>query len=125
MSFQVVACTFHRWKDLSPMSEIENVYRARTAKSGQVMAQAKKYVPGGLTRYVGFHSPYPPVICRAQGAHVLDIDGNRYADLMYNGLSLIHGHAYQPVTDALSAQMTKGWAWLGTSEAQIAFAKAI
>ena len=107
------------------MSDIERAYRSKTRHSAHAMARAKQVVPGGLTRYVGFHMPYPPVMDRADGAYLYDLDGNRYADLMYNGLSLIHGHAYAPVVNALAAQTPKGWAWLGTSNAQIAFAEAI
>jgi glutamate-1-semialdehyde 2,1-aminomutase len=107
------------------LNSIEETYRARTAKSAALMARAAGSMPGGLTRNYGFHQPYPVVHARGAGAHLWDVDGNRYVDLNYNGLSLIHGHAYGPVTEALARAMPNGWAWLGTQQAQIEFAETL
>lgn len=93
--------------------------------SAALMRRAAESLPGGLTRHLGHHPPYPVVIERAEGVRLWDVDGNAYVDLNYNGLSLIHGHAFAPVREALSAVLPTGWAWLGTSRPQIAFAEAI
>ena len=37
-----------------------------------------------------------------------DLNGNRYVDPNYNDLSLIHGHAFPPVAEAL-VHKTEGW----------------
>jgi glutamate-1-semialdehyde 2,1-aminomutase len=63
------------------------------------------------------------VNARGQGAIVTDVDCNEYVDLVYNGLSLIHGHAYEPVVREIEAVLPNGWAWPGSSEPQIAFAQ--
>jgi glutamate-1-semialdehyde 2,1-aminomutase len=107
------------------LNSIEETYRARTVKSAALLRRAGKSLPGGLTRNYGFHHPYPVVHARGEGAHLWDVDGHRYVDLNYNGLSLIHGHAYRPVTEALTRAMPKGWAWLGTQQAQIEFAETL
>jgi glutamate-1-semialdehyde 2,1-aminomutase len=80
-------------------------------------------MPGGSTRTFGWHEPYPLVIERGEGPYLWDVDGNRYVDLVYNGLSLIHGHAYPPVVEALQAVLSRGSAWPGASTEQIAFAE--
>ena len=107
------------------LNSIEETYKARTAKSAALMRRAGQSLPGGLTRNYGFHQPYPVVHRRGKGPHLWDVDGNRYVDLNYNGLSLIHGHAYPPVSEALARAMPKGWAWLGTQQAQIEFAETL
>jgi glutamate-1-semialdehyde 2,1-aminomutase len=107
------------------LNSIEETYKARTAKSAALMRRAGASLPGGLTRNYGFHPPYPVVHVRGEGPYLWDVDGHRYVDLNYNGLSLIHGHAYGPVSEALGRAMPKGWAWLGTQQAQIEFAETL
>ena len=89
------------------------------------MERATAALPGGSTRSFGFWEPYPVVIDRADGSRLVDVDGNSYIDLIYNGLSLIHGHAFPPVRRAIHAAMTRGSAWPGSSVEQIAFAEAL
>lgn len=108
-----------------PVNGIEETYRAKTWKSAEWMERAGRSLPGGVTRNFGYHRPYPVVMDRGQGAFLWDVDGNRYIDLNYNGLSLIHGHAYPPVVAALTARLPEGWAWLGTSRYQIEYAETL
>ncbi len=107
------------------LNSIEETYRARTVKSAELIARAKQSLPGGVTRNFGFHLPYPVVHERGAGPYLWDVDGNRYVDLNYNGLSLIHGHAYPPVVEGLAKAAANGWAWLGTSRPQIEFAETL
>jgi glutamate-1-semialdehyde 2,1-aminomutase len=104
---------------------IETEFRKRTAKSADLMQRSGHSMPGGLTRGFGFHWPYPAVMARGEGCYLWDVDGNRYIDLVSNGLALIHGHAFRPVIEALAAQLPDSWAWLGTSLPQIEFAEAL
>jgi glutamate-1-semialdehyde 2,1-aminomutase len=106
-------------------STVEEIYLAKTRKSAELMKRAARSLPGGLTRNFGYHRPYPVVMDRGNGPFLWDVDGNRYVDLVYNGLSLIHGHAYQPVVDAVAQRLPEGWAWLGTSQPQIEFAEVL
>jgi glutamate-1-semialdehyde 2,1-aminomutase len=77
----------------------------------------------GLTRTLSWFAPYPIVFEQGSGATVRDVDGNEYIDLFSNGLSLMHGHAYGPIVDALTRAMPRGTAWPGASDAQIEFAE--
>lgn len=104
---------------------IEETYRARTPKSAELVKRARRSLPGGVTRGFGYYRPYQAVMERGEGAYLWDIDGNRYVDLVYNGLSLIHGHAYPPVIKAVQDWLPRGWAWLSTSRPQIEFAEAL
>jgi glutamate-1-semialdehyde 2,1-aminomutase len=107
------------------LNSIEETYRSRTPKSAALLDRANRSMPGGLTRNFGFFRPYPVVHQRGQGPYLWDVDGNRYVDLNYNGLSLIHGHAYKPIAQALAQATENGWAWLGTNLPQIEFAEAL
>jgi glutamate-1-semialdehyde 2,1-aminomutase len=104
---------------------IEDTYRARTQKSAELVKRGARTLPGAVTRGFGSYQPYQAVMERGEGAFLWDIDGNRYVDLIYNGLSLIHGHAYPPVVRAIQDWLPRGWAWLSTSLPQIEFAEVL
>ncbi len=103
-------------------ASLEARYLERTPRSREAMARARRYMVRGLTRGWGYHRPYPVVGDHGEGPYLLDIDGNRYVDLVNNGLSLIHGHAFPPVVQALHRALERGSGWLVPSEDQIAFA---
>jgi glutamate-1-semialdehyde 2,1-aminomutase len=105
------------------MRAIQQEYERLTPVSAQMMERAARSMPRGLTRTLSWFAPYPIVFERGRGATLYDVDGNRYVDLFSNGLSLMHGHAYGPIEDALRPALARGSAWPGTSEAQIAFAE--
>ncbi|HEY2718503.1 MAG TPA: aminotransferase class III-fold pyridoxal phosphate-dependent enzyme [Solirubrobacteraceae bacterium] len=104
-------------------ARLEEVYRDRTPRSAEAMARARRYLVRGLTRGWGYHRPYPIVGNRGEGPYLVDLDDNRYVDLANNGLSLIHGHAFPPVVEALRAAAERGSGWLVPSEEQIDFAE--
>jgi glutamate-1-semialdehyde 2,1-aminomutase len=87
------------------------------------MREAARVMPGGNTRTTSFHPPYPVVIQSGDGPWVCDVDQCRYLDLFCNGLSLIHGHGYAPVREAIVAALQRGMAWSGASREQIAYAE--
>ena len=104
-------------------SSIEVDYEGRTPGSARMMERAARSMPRGLTRTLSWFAPYPVVFDHGRGAHLFDVDGNRYVDLFSNGMSLIHGHAYPPVEAALLGALGRGTAWPGASDAQIEFAE--
>lgn len=87
------------------------------------MERASRCMNRGITRTLSWFAPYPVVFRRGSGPIVTDVDGHDYIDLFGNGLSLIHGHSYAPITEALSGAIGQGTAWPGASEAQIEFAE--
>jgi glutamate-1-semialdehyde 2,1-aminomutase len=102
---------------------LEESYKRRTPRSAQAMEEARRYMVRGITRGWGYHRPYPIVAARGEGPELIDLDNNRYVDLVNNGLSLIHGHAFGPVVEALSGALKRGSGWLVASQEQIAFAR--
>lgn len=104
-------------------SSIEAEYLARTQSSAALMRRASRSMTRGLTRSLSWFAPYPVVFEHGEGATLHDVDGNEYIDLFSNGLSLMHGHAYPPVTAFLRDAIGRGSAWPGTSQAQIELAE--
>jgi glutamate-1-semialdehyde 2,1-aminomutase len=55
----------------------------------------------------------------------LDINGNRYIDLLGNYTSLVHGNAYPPMVEAIARASAQGTAWPARNQAQIELAELI
>src|SRR5947209_8558988 len=93
------------------LETIEQTYRRRTPSSARMMERAARSMPRGLTRTLSWFAPYPLVFDHGHGATLVDVDGNRYVDMFSNGLSLMHGHAYRPIEQALRTALLRGSAW--------------
>jgi glutamate-1-semialdehyde 2,1-aminomutase len=105
------------------LTAIEQAYTARTQGSAALMQRASRFMPCGITRTLAWFAPYPIVFERGAGASLFDVDGNRYFDMFSNGLSLMHGHCYEPIDGALREALSRGSAWPGASDAQVDFAE--
>jgi glutamate-1-semialdehyde 2,1-aminomutase len=99
-------------------------FRARTPDSMAFHKRLRGSLPGGETRAVTFTPPYPVAVAAAEGVHVTDVDGNRYVDLVGNMGSLVHGHRFGPIMDALAeASRTLGTVHAGPHHYQLALAE--
>ncbi|MCA9860525.1 MAG: aspartate aminotransferase family protein, partial [Thermomicrobiales bacterium] len=74
-------------------------------------------------RTVAFHAPYPLTIVKGEGYELTDLDGNTYIDLLNNYTSLIHGHAFGPITEAVTAQLQLGTNFAAALEVQAGLAE--
>jgi glutamate-1-semialdehyde 2,1-aminomutase len=110
--------------ELARISEqLQHDYVGRTAASATAFERARKSMPGGDTRTVAFHPPYPLTIVKGEGHTLTDLDGNTYIDLLNNYTSLIHGHAFAPITEAVTAQLQHGTNYAAALEAQAELAE--
>ena len=110
--------------ELDRISEqIQQDYVGRTTASATAFERARKSMPGGDTRTVAFHPPYPLTIVKGEGYTLTDLDGNTYIDLLNNYTSLIHGHAFAPITEAVTAQLQLGTNYAAALEAQAELAE--
>ena len=106
-----------------PEHPLEAAYREFSPGSAAKTERTHKVFPGGDTRASAHYAPYPLVIDHAQGARLTDVDGNELRDFMNNFTSLIHGHAFPPVVEAVQAQIAKGSAFAAPNEDQIFWQK--
>ena len=107
------------------MPSIEASYINRTALSAAMGPRAARVMPAGDTRAAGYHTPYPLTLAEAHGVTLTDIDGNKYLDLSNNFTSLLHGHAYPPIVDAVSKVIGAGTAWPARNSSQVQLAELI
>lgn len=64
---------------------VENYFDDRCRNSKAMIAQAKKFIPGGVQHNLAFNYPFPLVFNKAEGAYLYDIDGNVYIDFLQAG----------------------------------------
>jgi glutamate-1-semialdehyde 2,1-aminomutase len=93
-------------------------YEARTPRSKELAEQARTVMPGGETRTITFHPPYPLTGDHGSGCQFTDVDGNTYYDLINNYTSLLHGHANPVINEAVRKQLEKGTTFATALEAQ-------
>ncbi len=104
------------------VADLTAEYAARTIRSGDHHRQACRYLPGGETRSVTMYQPYPVVLTEGHGALVRDLDGNEYVDVLNNYTSLVHGHGFGPVVEAVTACLPSGTVFPAPHPAQLRLA---
>ena len=104
---------------------LESTYIARTPQSAAFEARGLASLPITSSRGISFHPPYPVTVARAEGPFLHDIDGNRYIDLGSNFFSMIHGYAFRPVIEAVTAQLERGSVWSANNAPQVDLAEQI
>jgi len=93
------------------------------SKSEQLFSKALQYLPGGVSRNTIFRKPQPYYAERGEGCYVTDVEGVTRIDFANNMASLIHGHAYAPIVDAVSAQLAKGSCFTMATAVEVDYAQ--
>mgnify|MGYP000844864975 CR=1 FL=1 len=98
-------------------------------RSKQLYETARGHLAGGVSsnfRYAGYGaSPVPLFYARGEGAHLVDVDGNRYIDYALANGPIILGHAPAPVVAAVRDSLAMGQLFAGQHEGEIKLARLI
>ena len=65
-------------------------------------------MPGGNTRSVLFHEPFPLAIDHAKDAYLWDCDGHQYIDFLGDFTSGLYGHSNETIVRAIHAALERG-----------------
>ncbi len=98
------------------------------ARSREVMARARKLLPGGVDSPVRAYRGVggePVVIASGAGARVTDVDGNEYIDYVCSFGPLILGHTYPTVVAAVRDAATRGTSFGAPTEAEADLAERV
>ena len=91
-------------------------------RSAELYDRACRVFPGGTTRVTIERSPVPRYLSYGRGAYLFDVDGRKFLDLNGNYTTLIHGHAFEPVTRAVEHQLRSGSCFANPTASEIALA---
>ena len=101
---------------------------SKRAKSEALFERAGKSLVGGVNSPVRAFRGVggtPLFIDRAEGAYLVDVDGNRYVDYVLSWGPAILGHGPRVVLDAIRAQTEKGTSFGAPSELEIVLAEKV
>ena len=81
-------------------------------ESDRFAERANRIIPGGAHTYSKgddqFPAKAPKIIDRGLGCKLWDVDGNEFTDMAMSLGSVILGHAYEPVLEAVRKEINKG-----------------
>lgn len=89
------------------ISDPEAAYLARRDGSHALWERARGVFPQGVSGAAKWFSPYPVFIRSAAGAHVEDVDGNRYVDLLMGAGPMLFGHGHPRIVEAVREQVAR------------------
>jgi len=93
------------------------------ARSAELFERAKHVLPGGVSRNTVLRQPHPAYAAYGEGCRLTDLDGVTRIDFSNNMASLIHGHAYPPIVEAVTEQVARGTAFMMATEAEVVYAE--
>jgi len=83
-------------------------YRSSTPKSGSLYERAAAVMPGGDTRSVTYHDPYPSFVASGSGCRLRTEDGETLLDFLNNYTQSVLGHAPPAVVEAVTERFERG-----------------
>jgi glutamate-1-semialdehyde 2,1-aminomutase len=85
------------------LEDARRLYVEKRPKSKALAEEAERYMPGGNTRTVLYHGPFPLRAASGEGAMLTDADGFCYVNLVGEHSAGLYGHS-QPVIKAAVAE---------------------
>src|SRR5204863_8232243 len=95
---------------------------ASPVKNGELFERARRVIPGGVNSPVrSFQSVggMPYFVARAEGAYVIDVEGNRYIDLVQSYGAIIAGHAHPAIVAAVQEAAADGTSYGAPTEREV------
>ncbi len=95
----------------------------RNPSSRRYFEAAREVLPGGHTRTVLTHPPFPLVFVSGEGATLVDADGHEYIDLLGDYTAGLLGHSERRVLDVVAAALSTNASVGGVHPAEEALAR--
>ena len=90
------------------LSDARGDYAAARPRSRELHEAASRHLPGGNTRTVLYHGPFPFRVAHGEGAMLEDVDGHRYLNLLGEYTAGVFGHSHPVIQRAIIAAVEKG-----------------
>ncbi|MEZ5706578.1 MAG: aminotransferase class III-fold pyridoxal phosphate-dependent enzyme [Burkholderiaceae bacterium] len=100
-------------------------YRKNNPASERQLTEAAAVMPGGNTRTVLFHAPFPLTMVRGEGAHLWDADGHRYLDALGEFTAGLFGHSNAAIRQAIVEALNDGLSLSSHNRREVALASEI
>lgn len=107
------------------LARARDSYVAQRPIGARMHAEAREVMPGGNTRTVLYHPPFPLRIARGAAQRIVDVDGHEYVDLLGEYTAGLYGHSQQPILDAVRAALEDGISLAGHNVYEARLARAL
>ena len=97
-------------------------------RSEELFERARRVIPGGVNspvRAFGAVGGTPRFVARGESAYLVDVDGNRYVDLVQSWGALLFGHAREEVVRAAADAASRGTSFGAPTEAEVDLAERV
>ncbi len=91
--------------DAALLDRARQKFADRNPGSRRYFEEASKVLPGGHTRTVLSHPPFPLAFVAGEGATLTDTDGHQYIDLLGDYTAGLLGHSERRVLDVVTAAL--------------------
>ena len=105
------------------LAKARSDFADRNPQSHKYFDEARKYLPGGHTRTVLTHDPFPLVFVSGEGSTLTDLDGHLYIDMLGDYTAGLLGHSEHRVIDAVTAVLKTNASVGGIHPAEARLAK--
>ena len=83
-------------------------YVADNPASDEAHHQARRFMPGGNTRTILYHDPFPLRVVSGHGARITDADGHEYLNLLGEYTAGLFGHSHPVIRAAIDSALDGG-----------------
>ncbi|MGZ8661824.1 MAG: aminotransferase class III-fold pyridoxal phosphate-dependent enzyme, partial [Actinomycetota bacterium] len=97
-------------------------------RSEDLFTRATHVIPGGVdspVRAFGGVGGTPRFAARGEGSWIVDVDGQRYVDLVQSWGALLFGHAHPAIVEAARKAVSSGTTFGAPTEAEVELAERI
>jgi glutamate-1-semialdehyde 2,1-aminomutase len=107
------------------LSEAHARFVAHNPQSRRCHQRACEVMPGGNTRSILFHLPFPLTMTGGEGCHIQDADGHRYIDLLGEFTAGLFGHSHDGIRASIEHALAGGINLSGHSRLEAELARSI
>ncbi len=104
-----MSATFANITVEAALAEARERFVAANPASFAAHVEATAVMPGGNTRTVLFHTPFPLAMARGEGCRLWDADGHEYVDLLGEYTAGLYGHSHPVIRGAIDGALDQGW----------------
>lgn len=108
-----------------PSKKYSKRYEAKTRRSRELFARAKRSIPGGVESNIRYFRPNPFFVDYGDGGYLYDVDGNKILDFMMGYGALILGHNNRDVAISVIQQLESGTMMGVSTELSLEYYEAI
>ena len=105
------------------LAEARTQFAERRPKSREAAAEAEKFMPGGNTRTILYHAPFPLRAASGAGAMITDADGHDYVDLNGEYTAGVYGHSHPVIKEAVGRALDGGFNLAAHNQLEIRLAR--